>query len=243
MTQTEAVIKTMEELGGYATLGSLNQHVLKNTNCKWGTKTPFASIRRIVQNERFFFKIKPGLWALKSYKNKLLFEILTAKATPKEQEIYNHSYYQGLLVEIGNLKKHETFVPHQDKNKKFLGKPLSEISSKNDLYVFEYKDIVDTVKNVDVSWLNERKMPISLFEIEHSTAIYPSLLKFLKLQDFNLKFIIVADNIRKSEYERKLSHEAFPPIINRVQFMDYEKLSELHTKTYELITIENNFRF
>jgi len=60
MKQYEAVIEVMEENGGYATLGFLNQKVLKIKDCKWNTKTPFASIRRIVQDPRFFFKIKPG---------------------------------------------------------------------------------------------------------------------------------------------------------------------------------------
>jgi len=63
MKQYEAVIKVMENNGGYATLGFLNQEVLKIKDCIWLTKTPFASIRRIVQDERFFFKIRPGLWA------------------------------------------------------------------------------------------------------------------------------------------------------------------------------------
>ncbi len=107
----------MEQAGGYATLGYLNYEVLKVPDVEWKTKTPFASIRRIVQDERFFFKIKPGLWALLSHKNKLPQEIFSTGVIPKsDQELFNHSYYQGLLVEIGNLKKYETFVPSQDKN-------------------------------------------------------------------------------------------------------------------------------
>ena len=61
MKQYEQVIKTMRENGGFATLGYLNNNVDVS---KWKTKTPYASIRRIVQDNRFFFKIKPGLWAL-----------------------------------------------------------------------------------------------------------------------------------------------------------------------------------
>ena len=72
MKQYEAVIKVMEENDGFATLGFLNQKVLKVPNCEWKTKTPFASIRRIVQDERYFFRIKPGLWALKSHKDEIL---------------------------------------------------------------------------------------------------------------------------------------------------------------------------
>ena len=44
MKQYEAVIKVMEENGGFATLGFLNQEVLKIKDCEWKTKTPFASM-------------------------------------------------------------------------------------------------------------------------------------------------------------------------------------------------------
>lgn len=244
MKQHEAVIKIMEQNGGFATLGYLNQKVLKLPDVEWKTKTPFASIRRIVQDERFFFKIKPGLWALLSHKNKLPIEIFPSDVISKsEQEIFNHSYYQGLLVEIGNLKKYETFVPNQDKNKQFLGKKLSEISSHVDFYQFGYDRIVRKTKTIDVSWFNIRKMPYMLFEIEHSTDIQNSLLKFVELQDYNTNFFIVADKARKAEYVGKLGLNAFMPIKNRVQFIDYEKLSEWHTKTAEFVSLENNLSF
>src|SRR3990172_4631211 len=137
MKQHEAVIKVMEEHGGYATLGQLNQSVFKVKGCEWKTKTPFASIRRIVQDERFFFKIRPGLWALKAYKDKLPPEILPAKNQPKaKQEEYSHTYYQGLLVELGNFKNYRTFVPNQDKNKLYLGRKLSEFTTIPAIYDF-----------------------------------------------------------------------------------------------------------
>ena len=71
MKQYEAVIQTLEKLGGVATLGQLNQEVFKIKDCEWKSKTPFASIRRIVQENENIYKIKPGLWALKSYQKKL----------------------------------------------------------------------------------------------------------------------------------------------------------------------------
>jgi len=244
MKQHEAVIKIMEQNGGFATLGHLNQQVLKVPDVEWNTKTPFASIRRIVQDERFFFKIKPGLWALLSHKNKLPLDIFSTDIVPKsEQEIFNHSYYQGLLVEIGNLKKYDTFVPNQDKNKKFLNQTLGEISSQVDFYQFSYDHILRKAKTVDVCWFNIRKMPSTLFEVEHSTDIQNSLLKFIELQDFNANFFIVADKARESEYTGKLELNAFVPIKTRVQFMDYDRLSDWHTKTFEIISLENNLTF
>jgi len=232
----------MEQNGGYATLGYLNQEVLKVTRVEWRTKTPFASIRRIVQDERFFFKIRPGLWALLSHKDKLPQHVQpTQIISEQEEQVFTHTYYQGLLVEIGNLKKYETFVPSQDKNKRYLGKNLGVVSSQKDFYNFGYNHLVRRAKTIDVSWFNPRKMPSVLFEVEYSTDIQNSLLKFMDLQDFNASFFIVANKVRKAEYESKIAFSAFAPIKERVQFMDYDKLSEWHTKTHEIVALENKF--
>ena len=243
MKQYEAVIKVMEDNGGYATLGFLNQNVLKIEGCKWKSKTPFASIRRIVQDERFFFKIRPGLWALKSYKYKLPLEILPAHDQPKaKQEECNHTYYQGLLVELGNLKKYKTFVPNQDKNKLYLGKKLCDITTVPDIFKFGYDHIIKKAKTIDVSWFNERNMPEYFFEIEYSTDIQNSLLKFVELQDFYTDFRIVADDVREKEFKAKLSLEAFKLISKRVGFWSYDDVAELHSKTSEVISIESKLR-
>lgn len=240
MNQREAVIKTMQENGGYSTLGYLYQNALKIKDCGWRTKTPFASIRRIVQDDRFFFKIRPGLWALKACKNKLPAEILPAKDQPKAKlEEYSHAYYQGLLVELGNLQTYKTFVPSQDKNRFYLGKRLSEITTISDMYEFSYEHIKRIAQTIDVTWFNERKMPANLFEIEHSTPISNSLLKFVELQDFHSNFYIVADEVRRKEFEAKLSLEAFKPVNKRVGFWSYDNVAELHSKTTELTAIKS----
>ncbi|MBI4426765.1 MAG: hypothetical protein HY567_04260 [Candidatus Kerfeldbacteria bacterium] len=244
MKQHEAVIKVMERSGGFATLGHLNQEVLKVSGVEWKTKTPFASIRRIVQDKRFFFKIKPGLWALRSYRTRIPLEILpTELVSQKEHELFNHSYYQGLLVEIGNLKKYYTFVPSQDKNRKFINRKLGEIATIRDFYRFGYDHIIRKARTVDVSWFNVRKMPAYFFEVEHSTDIKNSLLKFIELQDFNTNFYIVANGARKSEFEAKVLLNAFVPIKSRIKFIDYERLSEWHAKSFEIVSLENNINY
>ena len=52
-TQTQQVIDTLRQQGGYATLGNLYQIVDTST---WATKTPQESIRRIVQQSPVFSK-------------------------------------------------------------------------------------------------------------------------------------------------------------------------------------------
>ena len=224
----------MEENGGYATFGHLYQHVLDVPDVVWTTKTPFASMRRIVQDDRFFFKIKPGLWALKSHRDIVLkkFDIDEKSSEEKRQE-FDHSYYQGLLVEIGNLKGHQTFVPYQDKNRMYLSSPLSKYTTLERFHEFTYEHLVRRAVTIDVTWFNERNLPNSFFEVEHTTDIQNSLLKFLELQDFYANFNIVAPDSRLKEFEAKLSYTAFKSIKGRVEFVDYEKLSAYHSKMFE----------
>lgn len=239
MKQYEEVIKFMEANSGFSTLALLYQNL---DVASWKTKTPFASIRRIVQDERYFFKIKPGLWALNSRKNDVLEILNIKKDNQKLTEEFNHSYYQGLLVEIGNIEGYSTFVPYQDKNKKYLTKPLQDFISIGEFYQFTYDNIIRRAITIDVSWFNERKFPASLFEVEHSTDIHNSLLKFLELQDFNTHFNIVADKAREKEFLDKINSVAFNAIRDRVNFLDYDRLSIYHSKAFELNSIKKNIR-
>jgi len=238
MKQHEAVIEAMKQNGGYATLGWLYQNVLKINGVEWKTKTPFATIRRIVQDDRFFFRIRPGLWALKEYRQKLPSSILVVAKEPKQTE-YSHTYYQGLLVEIGNMRKYSTYVPVQDKNRLFLMKPLSNYTTIDSIYRFGYEHFVKQAKTIDVVWFNDRKMPNTFFEVEHSTNFQNALVKFMEFQDFNVQFRIVADKNRKKEYLSKISNSLFKPLLNNIKFIEYEKLSELHSRTVELSLLQN----
>ncbi len=231
----------MEENGGYATLEFLYNEVLKVSNVIWGTKTPFASIRRIVQDKRFFFKIKPGLWALKSHKEKLpdnVLSLIDEGGEDKQMGKYTHSYYQGLVVEVGNLKKFTTYVPPQDQNKKFLNKSLGDMIKLKTIFNFTYNTILERVKSIDVWWFNERNFPAEVFEIEHTTDFKNALINFLELQDFNVIMNIVSSATRKQEFLDKIAFTIFAPLRNRIVYLTYDKISQLHSKLTELILIE-----
>ena len=244
MKQNEAVILTLEKLGGVATLGQLNQEVFKIKECEWKTKTPFASIRGIVQLDTNIFKIIPGLYGLKKMKaeieNRGIIIETGKNIDSKEFQEFNHSYYQGLLLIVGKLKGLSTFVPNQDKNRKFYDeRKLGDISSMNELPKYSYDNIVQRSSTIDVIWFNERNLPHSFFEVEHSTDIQNSLLKFNDLQDFYSRMIIVADNKRKADYLNKIKYSSFKDlsINNRVSFLDYESLN----KQYESLIEQQSF--
>lgn len=84
-------------------------------------------------------------------------------------------------------------MPNHDKNKLYLDKPLKTVSSLDINYSFGYPNMVKRARNIDVIWFNDRNMPDALFEVEHSTDIYNSLLKFSDLRDFHVTLCIIAD--------------------------------------------------
>lgn len=225
MKQKDAVILTLETLGGQATLAELNRHVLRVPDCRWATKTPFASIRRIVQTAPEIFRVRPGLWALRSHQQRLgLTEHGVTTRVSADEAQHTHAYYQGLVTIVGRLRGHATFVPDQDQNRLCVKTPLRELRTLQALPPFSYPELVRRSSTVDVIWFNERNMPHSLFEVEHSTDIQNSLIKFCDLRDFHARMVLVADEHRHAECKQKMARSAFAEIRERVSVLGYETL-------------------
>lgn len=225
VTQEQQVIEVLREAGGYATLRRLNELVDFSF---WATKTPEASVRRIVQNSPEIFKIQPGLWALEECRDEVMRKFELKLGNKKSEEIFTHGYYQGLLVEIGKFRRMTTYVPPQDQNRLFIDRKLGEITDTTNLPDFTYEDLKRRARTIDVIWFNERQMPSDFYEVEHTTDIKNSLSKFYELQDFHAGFFIVADASRKKEYEDKLHVSMFSPIEKRVRFLNYAQVVDLY---------------
>lgn len=137
-TQAQQVIDTLRTTGGYATLGDL-YHLVDTKS--WATKTPNESIRRIVQQSNEIFKIQPGLWALEECREEVMRKFDICPKEEKSIEQFTHGYYQGLIIEIGNMKHYATYVPAQDQNRKFLEKPLKDICTTIHIPDFSYEKV------------------------------------------------------------------------------------------------------
>lgn len=235
-TQTQQVVDTLRANGGYATLGNL--YHLVDTSA-WATKTPNESIRRIVQQSNEIFRIQPGLWALEECRKDILrkFEIQTKDA--EDDERFTHGYYQGVLVEIGNMRNYSTYVPAQDQNRRFLEKSLIDICTTVHIPDFSYDTLTNRARTVDVIWFNERNMPNSFFEVEHSTDIQNSVIKFCDLQDFHSRFIIVAPRNRYEQFKKVMDRTVFKEFRKRVVFHSYEDVIRQYDLMCKTRALEN----
>ncbi len=222
MTQKDQVIAALEQCGGYATFSELNRLVDVSS---WRTNTPAASIRRIVQQDStVFYRIMPGQWGLVSMRSRIESQGATARS-----ELYTHGYYQGLLVDIGNVLNFKTYVPPQDKNRPYSHQKLSDVITLPRIYNFTHQKIIKRARTVDTIWFNSREMPNSFFEVEHTTDMQNSLDKFFELQDFNARFCIVSAPENRHRFEDLISYSRYESIRKLVQFYDYEKLVRWHS--------------
>lgn len=235
MTQKQQVVETMRDNGGYATFQQLNRLMDFST---WKTKTPQASVRQIVQVNDEFFRIKPGLWALTDFKEEVLRKFDIQENNKDSEEAFTHSYYQGMIVELGNMHNFRTYVPNQDKNRLFLEKRLSEITTENELPPFTYDSIASRAKTVDVIWFNERKMPCRFYEVEHSTNISNSLDKFYELQDFRADFYIIADESRRRQFDSLMERSMYSGIVKYVKFFNYDNLAMQYERECSLASMD-----
>jgi hypothetical protein len=226
----------MRANGGFATLGHLYKTALKIPGVEWTTKTPFKSINRIVQDKTHFFRIRPGLWALNSLQDRLPEELLRK---PKPES--DHTYYQGLLAELGRLRKLQAFVPKQDQNRVFLGKALGDVVELKDIHPFTYDEVVRKASTIDVIWFNGRRMPTDFIEVENTTDMHGAFLKFVMLDGFYSTFRIVAPAVRIKEFTAKLVHPAFSSIAKRTKFNSYDVVSEMHSKASEAVALEERW--
>ncbi|MBX0295647.1 winged helix-turn-helix domain-containing protein [Haloarcula nitratireducens] len=242
MYQYEAVEQVLRENGGYATLKTLYQRAPHVEGSEWGTKTPNASIRRIVQTREEFFKIRPGLWALVDCRDELPESVYRAAGTAEQRAQYDHWYFQGLLTEIGNARRAETWVPVQDKNRPFLDRTLGDVSSLESLPAFGYEELVQRASTVDTVWFNERRMPATLVEVEFSTDFQNSLHKFVDLRDYHASFVVAADETRKAQFEKRLSQSGFAPIRDRVEFLSFDEVSQLHAAAEATTGLDERLR-
>ena len=230
-TQADDVERALAALGGYATLADLYKRIPTQN---WGTKTPFATVRRILQMDPRFFRIRPGLWGLRAQRNSILDSLQIAETAPEEQQqAFDHTYYQGLALMIGRLRGYEVFAPKPDRGKPFLGEPLGARVSLQEFPSFTYDSLCQRAQTVDVIWFHRREarlFPNTFFEIEHTTDFNSALIKFTEFQDFRIRFYIVARKERQGEFQKRITASAFDAIRSWVRFVDYETLVRLYER-------------
>ena len=99
MTQSQAVIETIDKLGGIATLNQINCHVFEVEDCVWKTKNPFVSVRRIVQQTKGIYKIRHFC-----YMYLLFFCLILLYVVIHYLSLFNHNFLNAAVCHLDDVQ-------------------------------------------------------------------------------------------------------------------------------------------
>lgn len=108
MTQVQAVRETLRKLGGVATLKDIYKHIHEIGDCKWNTKTPNATIRRIVQEDKEIIRLKAGHYMLTEFRDKMVMEQIKEQTTITHVEMHFHGPVGQAIAHVDTLNTEKT---------------------------------------------------------------------------------------------------------------------------------------
>ena len=235
-TYSDAIEMVLRDHDGHASLALVYRDLPKYREMTG--KTPEQTIQERVQRDPRFVRIGFGVYALKSFKEENQLPLAPVAKTPKQKEDRRHAAVQGMLIEIGNNTPgiKDTYTP--DKGEVFDNKRLGSIATLEKMPPFTFPEVVKKASRVDVAWLNERRYPAYVFEVEHSTNFLGAMTKFCELQDFQTRFCCVAEVRRKNQFQDALGMAAFAAIADRCEFYSYEQVESDHQNSRAVLHIK-----
>ena len=240
-TWSEAIEQAIIQNGYIATLKEI--YSIAPSLKKFNGLTPDRTINERVQRDKRFVKLKPGLYGLTNYLDKLPDEFNPKiTKTQEDEDKITHSYIQGMLLEVGNSQGFQTFAP--DKSGKFISQKLCDIMTLQEIPKFTFDHILQSTRFIDVIWFNKRNFPNTIMEIENSTNFRNSLVKFVELQDFTTSMIMIAPNDKSkfNKYNQEIEKSAFSSIKERVKFYTYDKVIGLYNAQIEVNQYKDFFK-
>lgn len=156
----------------------------------------------------------------------------------KQATEYTHSLAQGMLVELGNLLGYDTYSANQSPT--YRDTTIGELVTLEDLPDFTSKRILNTVRQIDVIWL-EDEFPVCCFEVEHSTDVTKGLLRMHQLARFQSQFFIVAPEDTRRKFETETSKAPFYQNRDRYYFRSYDEVEALYKLTKRFVEKRDEF--
>ena len=224
MTKVEAIEKVMMSNGGTASLSLIYDEIEKYYPSAKVSKDWAAGIRGVLYRElktgSRFKKIGISIYALIDYKEENL---------PTEM-VRMHSYIEGICIELGNLKKFDTYTA--DPTAIYRDKLcLHNFTSLENIPSFSYPQILSEAKNIDVIWFNNKglRFPQKAFEVVDSIGtLNGALNRCTQLQYINTDFYIVAPSKHYGKFIKTIELEIYGGIRKRFKFISYDDIISLY---------------
>lgn len=144
--------------------------------------------------------------------------------------IESHEDAEEILLKLGKMMDYLPYLNNTDRskisNKELLNEILVEIPD-----CFGGRD-KNSAREIDVIWFDADENPKVCLEVEHSTNVSSGLQRLSQLKHFDVKFVIVADEFKRSKFEIEMNKYPYRTMRDKFRFISYEELLDL----YETVT-------
>ena len=223
MTKVQALINLMQDNGGLASWQYIYDNIEKYYQGITSSKEWQAGLRgvlyREIRNGVNFKKVGLGLFGLADY------NVQREEEEIKKDTVRMHSYMEGVMIEMGNYDKYDTYSPdisaYFQKNVK-----IGDITSMQTIPNFTYSEITDIAKRIDVIYFNHTKgyqFPMVAVEVVDSIGTLDgSLSRLYQLKHFKVKFVVITPQHHFNKIERALQREPYSLERERFIIQDYD---------------------
>ena len=148
---------------------------------------------------------------------------VTTQPEPPSPSDMNHWDAIGMITEIGNALKFDTFVA--DPTRKYREKELRETATIKD--VPEQCKGVPGIEKIDAIWFGQQP-PIYMFEVEYGGNMRDALLRLYQARFLTSRFLVVCPAENKSKFKKWANVAPFKTHMQMYQFRSFDQLRDMY---------------
>jgi len=234
MTKVDALIALIKDNGGVASWQYIYDNIEKYYPAAKASRTWKSGLRgvlyREIRNNRNFKCVGFGVYALNEYEEEKAFEDI------RKNNVRMHSYIEGLLVELGNYEKFDTYCA--DPTAKFQANVfINQIATILDFPEFTYPEINYIAKRIDVIWFTKtgHKFPKKAIEVVDGVGtLEEALSRMYQLKEFQTDFLVVSPLRLLNKINDKLKREPYSIYKERFSVKCYDDIINYYKNRLEI---------
>ena len=147
-------------------------------------------------------------------------------------EDQSHTTVQGWLRDLGHALGFSVWVASNDRGRPYAQGRLSDGCLAQLPAALEASGAIDTIRLIDVLWLDDTQRVVAAFEVEHSTSLYSGIVRMLDLAlgaEHGLagRYFLVAPDRREADARAQFARPAFKRVAELdLKFLRYSDLEQ-----------------
>lgn len=146
------------------------------------------------------------------------------------EEDQSHTQIQGWLRDLGKALGYSVWIASNDRGRNYAGGRLGDGCLDALPSTLDASSAIDSIRLIDVLWLEPSGSVAAAFEVEHSTSIYSGIVRMLDLalgvpEGLTGRYFLVAPDRREGDARAQFARPAFQRVNDmNLRFLPYGEL-------------------